>query len=329
MKRSRKNTVLCSLVVLLTACFPTQGFSAEPASKSDSVVIRVNGEPITQAMLDKEMARYEGQTALPDQTPDAGKMEGNRKKVLDGMVDRVLLIQESARLGITVSDEQVDEEMKRFKERFSSPEQFAGMLARMKLTEEDLRAEYRRRMAIRSLIEREVASKATISEEEVKAFYDQNPNLFKVPERIRASHILVKTDASATDQDKAKAKEKIQSLKQRVAAGEDFAKLAVENSDCPSAPKGGDLDYFQRGQMVPSFEDAAFALKPGETSEIVETQFGYHLIKVVDRQDAGTMSFDEMKPTIDEHLKQQKVSDLLTAYLADLKSKAKIEAAAS
>ncbi len=326
MKRSKTN-ITSGLLVFLLLLSAMSGWSAEPAPKEEPVVVRVNGEPITQAALDKEMTRYQAQTSLPDQATDAGKMEAVRKKVLDGMVDRVLLLQESSRLGVSVSEEQLEGEMKRFKERFSSPEQFETILAHMKLTEADLRAEYRKRMLIRSLIEREVTPKVQVSEGEIQTFYDQNPSLFQVPERVRASHILVKTDAQAGDQEKAKAKEKIQAIKKRVDAGEDFAKLAIENSDCPSAPKGGDLDYFQRGQMVAPFEDAAFALKPGETSDVVETQFGYHLIKIVDRQDAGTMSFVEMKSTIEEHLKQQKVSELLNAYLAELKSRAKMEGA--
>lgn len=326
MKRPKTN-ITSGLLVFLLLLFAMSGWSAEPAPKEEPVVVRVNGEPITQAALDKEMTRYQAQASLPDQATDAGKMEAVRKKVLNGMVDRVLLLQESSRLGVSVSEEQLEGEMKRFKERFSSPEQFETILAHMKLTEADLRAEYRKRMVIRSLIEREVTPKVQVSEGEIQTFYDQNPTLFQVPERVRASHILVKTDAQAGDQEKAKAKEKIQAIKKRVDAGEDFAKLAIENSDCPSAPKGGDLEYFQRGQMVAPFEDAAFALKPGETSDVVETQFGYHLIKVVDRQDAGTMSFAEMKSTIEEHLKQQKVSELLNAYLAELKSRAKMEGA--
>jgi peptidyl-prolyl cis-trans isomerase C len=329
MERCRTNIVFCSfaLSLCLVACHAMTGFCAEPLQKDQTAILRVNGEPITQEMLDQEMARYEGQTAVSEPSPDPGKKEAIRKKVLDGIVDRVLLLQESAKLGTTVTDEQVDEEMKRFKERFASPEQFQNMLARMKMSEAELRAEYRRRMAIRSLIEREVTPKAAVSDGEIKAFYDQNPSLFKVPERVRASHILAKTDPKSTDQDKAKAKEKIQSIKKRADAGEEFATLAIDNSDCPSAPKGGDLDYFQRGQMVAPFEDVAFSLKPGEMSDVVETQFGYHLIKIVDRQEAGVMPFDEMKPTIEDHLKQQKISDLLTAYVAELKSKAKIEVA--
>lgn len=325
MKRCRACTAFWISVLLSMTCPALTALGAEAGPNAETVVLIVNGESIGQEALDKELARYEGQTALPDQSPDPAKKEAIRKRVLEGMVDRVLLLQEAQKLGVTVTDAQVDEEINRFKSRFPSPEQFDAMLARMKTSEADIRAEYRRRMAIRAVVEKEVAPKATVSEADIKAFYDQNPSLFNVPEQVRASHILVKLDPQATEQDKAKAREKILSLKKKVESGEDFAAVATANSECPSAAKGGDLDYFQRGQMVTPFEDAAFALKPGQMSDVVETQFGYHLIKIADRKEPGVMPFEEMKPTIEEHLKQQKITDMLTAYTAELKSKAKIE----
>jgi peptidyl-prolyl cis-trans isomerase C len=108
-------------------------------------------------------------------------------------------------------------------------------------------------------------------------------------------------------------------------AGEDFAKLAESNSDCPSAKQGGDLDYFGKGQMVKPFEDAAFALKPGEMSGVVETQFGYHIIKVTDRKDAAKTPFEEVKGRITDFLKNNKVKEALEAKVAELKKVAKVD----
>lgn len=325
--KTRSAIVLLFLsALILVGSQPLPALSAEGDQKGETVVLRVNGEIITEAALEREVGRHEGQMTVPAQPADAGKNEAIRKKALDGIVDRTLLVQEGKKLGIEAKDAQVDEEIKAFKARFPSPDQFDAMLARMKMTEPDVRTEFYRRMTIRAVIEREVTPKVKVSEEEIKGFYDQNPSLFKTPERVRASHILLKTDPKATDQDKAAAREKILSIKKRIEGGEDFATLAKSSSECPSAAKGGDLDYFEKGQMVPAFEEAAFALKPGELSNVVETQFGFHLIKVVDRKDPGAMSFEETKPTIEEHLKQQKVTDQLTVYLAELKSRATIEA---
>jgi len=108
------------------------------------------------------------------------------------------------------------------------------------------------------------------------------------PEMVRASHILVKVDSKATAEEKAKALGKIKDIQKRIQSGEDFAQVAKEVSDCPSKENGGDLNFFQRGLMVPPFENAAFSMNPGDTSDIVETVFGYHIIRVTDKRAAGT-----------------------------------------
>jgi peptidyl-prolyl cis-trans isomerase C len=211
------------------------------------------------------------------------------------------------------------------KKRFPNEAEFDNLLKKMEISEADLKTQFSQDMAIKKLIDQQVASKVTVSDEDTKAFYDGNPEVFKTPEMIRASHILVKVDPQATDEEKAKAREKINDAQKRVQKGEDFATLAKELSDCPSSANGGDLDFFQKGQMVKPFEDAAFALKPGAVSDVVETQFGFHIIKVTDKKDAGAMSYDEIKGRIEQHLKQEKVNQQLSQYVDQLKGKAKIE----
>jgi peptidyl-prolyl cis-trans isomerase C len=131
--------------------------------------------------------------------------------------------------------------------------------------------------------------------------------------------------ADAPDDQKAAARKKIESVQQKVKKGEDFATLAKTYSEGPSGPRGGDLGYFKRGQMVKPFEEAAFRLKPNETSEIVETQFGYHLIKVNDKKPAKTMTYAEVKDRLNEHLKKQKSDSEANAYIKTLRKDAKIE----
>jgi peptidyl-prolyl cis-trans isomerase C len=114
-------------------------------------------------------------------------------------------------------------------------------------------------------------------------------------------------------------------LQARLKKGEDFSELAKKSSDCPSAPRGGDLGFFPRGQMVPAFENSAFALKSGDVSDIIETQFGYHLIKVTDKKAPGTLTFDESKERIAQYLKQEKATDKVSKFIEELKSKAEIK----
>jgi peptidyl-prolyl cis-trans isomerase C len=297
---------------------------AKTGANQEKVAV-VNGTVITRSEYDVEMSRFERQMAMSGRAPNPAEASEMKKRVLDGLVDRELLKQESKKLGIKVDDGEVNEQVATLRQKFSTEKEFTDTLAKMNLTEADLKTQLRQDLNIKKLIDKQVASKVTITQEEAKAFYAGHPELFKAPEMVRASHILIKVEPNASAEDKAKARERITAIQKRVKNGDDFAALAKESSECPSGANGGDLDYFQRGQMVGPFEEVAFSLKPGSVSEIVETQFGYHLIKVVDKKDASTVSYDDVKSKLEDYLKQQKVNEQLAQYIGQLKAGAKIQ----
>lgn len=165
-------------------------------------------------------------------------------------------------------------------------------------------------------IKREVAQKVTVSDDEIRSYYDSHRDEFKTPEMIKARHILVKVDPAASADDRQKAKEKAEMFLKKIKNGEDFAKLASEVSDDPGTkPKGGDLGFFPRGRMVKPFEDAAFSLKPGEVSPIVETQFGFHVIKVEDKKDAAVEPFDTVKELLRQKMVQDRSRQVITDFI--------------
>jgi peptidyl-prolyl cis-trans isomerase C len=175
-------------------------------------------------------------------------------------------------------------------------------------------------------LKKEVAGKATISEDELKAYYDKNPDEFKTPEMVRARHILIMVDKSATEEDKKKAKQKAEDILKKALAGDDFAKLASEFSDDTSSKsRGGDLGFFPRGMMVKSFEDAAFSLKPGEISGIVESQFGYHIIKLEEKKEPGIESFENVKDTIKQKLLQTQMKTKIKEFIDNKIKEAGVE----
>jgi peptidyl-prolyl cis-trans isomerase C len=185
---------------------------------------------------------------------------------------------------------------------------------------------YRSNFIANEYIKREIAGKITVPENEIKAYYDSHPDEFKKPEMIRARHILVKVEPSASQQDKEKAKVKANDILKKIKAGDNFEKLADDQSDDPgSKSKGGDLGFFSRGRMVKQFEDAAFSLKPGETSGIVETQFGYHIIKVEEKKDTSTEPFDAVKDKISQKLIQERAKTKVTEFLDKVMKDAKVE----
>jgi len=175
-------------------------------------------------------------------------------------------------------------------------------------------------------LRQEVVSKIQVPEEDLKKYYESHKDEFKTPEMVRVRHILVKVDASASEKDKKAAKKKAESILKKIKSGEDFAKLAAEVSDDPgSKQKGGELGFFPRGRMVQPFEDAAFALKPGEVSGLVKTQYGYHIIKVEERKAAGIQSFDDAKESIDQKLIQDQTKSKVVDFIEKAMKDAKVE----
>jgi peptidyl-prolyl cis-trans isomerase C len=248
-----------------------------------------------------------------------------KDQVLNSLIDRELLFQESKKKGIKVKPEAVSDQFQKIKERYPDEDKFKRLMGELGMTESDIRNQIMRGMAIQQLIDTEVSAKIVVGDDETKSYYDANPKLFQQPEQVKASHILIKVEADAPQEKKDEARKKIVSVQEKAKKGEDFATLAKTYSEGPSGPKGGDLGYFRRGQMVKPFEEAAFKLKPNETSDIVETQFGYHLIKVVDKKPAQTIAYAEVKDRLSEHLKKQKMDSEADAYIKSLRGGAKIE----
>jgi peptidyl-prolyl cis-trans isomerase C len=287
----------------------------------------VNGKAITKKDYEDESARIERQMGAMGngKAPDPAQVSAMKKKVLENLIGREVLRQETERLGMKTTPEELKAQVDALKKRFPAETDFQSALEKMNLTEDSLKVQLSQDMTIKKLIEQEVASKITISDADVKTFYDGNPEVFKTPEMVRASHILVAVKKDASAEDKAKALEKIKAVRKKIVDGADFAQTAKEVSDCPSKDNGGDLDFFQKGQMVGPFEDTAFALKTDQLSDVVETEYGYHIIKVTDRRGEATASLDEMKDRIEGHLKQEKVNEATIKFVDQLKTKAKIE----
>ena len=179
-------------------------------------------------------------------------------------------------------------------------------------------------MAINKMMEAEVANATAATDADAKDFYDKNPDKFKQPESVRASHILLMTQ-DKDDATKKAARAKIDELLKRAKAGEDFAALAKANSQDGSASQGGDLGFFARGRMVPEFDQVAFALKPGEISDVVTTQFGYHIIKLTEKKEAAPIPLEQVKPQVLEFLTNQKKQQRVDGFIEDAKKRAKIE----
>lgn len=230
-------------------------------------------------------------------------------QTLDNLIQEELIGQEAKKQGIVISDQDVEAEIARIKKQFPSEADFQAALQQNSLTLEELKNQTPTQLRIRRILEPRVK----VTDDEVKQYFEANQAAFDQPEQVRASHILVPTKAEADE------------IMKQLKAGADFAKLAKERSaDTGSKNAGGDLGYFGKGVMVPEFEKAAFSLKVGELGGPVKSEYGYHIIKVTDHKAAKKATLEEKKADIREQLIRTKVSDLSAAWLAELKSTAKI-----
>lgn len=318
----RRLSQITAMLVIVLIFLPAMAADKAPAGDKAAVV---NGVVITRAQYDKEIEVHLQRVARQGRQMSEEQLTKLKKDILDGLIEREVLYQESQKAGIKVSDEKVNEQLAGIQKRFPSEEEFKKALASMNLTEDEVRTQIQRGLAIRELIEQKVASKIIISDEDTKAYYDKNPQLFKQPEQVKASHILIKVEPTADEAAKAAARKKIQDIQQKLKDGGDFAALAREYSEGPSGAKGGDLGYFSRGQMVKPFEDTAFAMKPGEVSDLVETRFGYHLMKVYEMKPEQTLAYGDVKDKIAQRLKQEKIETEANLYVQNLKKDAKVE----
>ncbi len=293
-----------------------------PNTDPKKVLLNVNGEPIYAGTVNLVMAslradNVRGMAKTPPQEL--------AKQAMERAVDSMLLAQEARRRGVKPDMARVDKEIQDLEKKVGGKERFEGMLAQSGTTSDIYRNSMIEMDLINGLIKKDIEPKITVTDAEIQKFYDDNPSYFEKPEQVKARHILIKVPQDATPEQKAAAKKKAEALQKRAAKGEDFATLAKENSEGPSAKDGGELGYFSQKQMVKPFADAAFALKPGQVSDVVETRFGYHVIKVEDRRAAGKVPLSEVKERIRDSLQKQKVGEAMRAILSQLQKDAKIK----
>ncbi len=295
------------------------------------MIAKVNGTTITAADVEKEtnniVAQYQGQVP-PEQLQEM--IPGLKKQALETQINKTLLFAEAKNKNIKASPEQVKTELDGIIGRFPSEEAFEQQLSKAGINKEQIEKDIEQQIQIDILVGQSVADvEIKIAEEDISSFYKENPKSFETPEEVKASHILFKFEESVPQSTKDQKRLELAGIQGQIEKGADFADMAKNHSDCPSKQQGGDLGFFERGKMVKAFEDAAFTLKTGELSDIVESPFGYHLIKVLDHKASETLKFDDVKDKIAEHLKQLKTQDSFIAYVDQLRQGAEIEYAES
>jgi peptidyl-prolyl cis-trans isomerase C len=306
------------------------GLAGPPAPKTKPVpavlppiCAHVNGEDVKKDDLELAVHNMELQAGRP---LPAEQRDEVYRGMLDQMIAFRLLKQETQRRQVTATDAELDQAMKQVRSQFPTDAAFQDALKAQKITLDELRKETRSNLLISKMLDQEITPQLTVKPSEVSAFYEKNPDKFQQPETIRASHVLIAVPQNADATTRQKAREKAEDVLKQAKAGADFAKLAQTYSNDASKNRGGDLGYFPKGQMVPTFDAAAFALQqPGQLSGVVESPFGYHVIKLTDRKPAHTVPFGEVSSRIEQFLQQEMRSTKTREFVEGLKAKGKVE----
>jgi len=318
------------LIIVAVALSPFTGPAwADEAASSGKEIASVNGKAISKSQYESRLSIIKKRSAHSGRQLDDAALTTVKNQILENLINTELLYQQSQKEGIKVDDQIINEQIEKFKKRFSDKTAeetaYKKALKRMHVSEKEFRTEIQRALAINQLLDTNVLQKITVTDEEGKKYYNNNLNLYKQPEQVKISLIWIKVKPDDKESKKIQARKKIEMVQKKVKQGEDFGKLAKAYSEGPNAQRGGAWGYLKRGKTAEPIRDAAFALNVGEVSGIVETKFGYHLIKVNDKKPAGSTPYKEVQPKIEKHLKKEKEKTEIQGYIENLKKSAKIK----
>jgi peptidyl-prolyl cis-trans isomerase C len=306
---------------------PAQPPAFQP--KPTTVLATVDGAPIVAADLQQEMQNLAQMLVQNRQVASEQQLQGMaeqiQKQAMGNLITRKLLTAQALREKVTVTSAQIDEAVAEIEKRIPAGSSLDAELAKQGGNRSALRMNLEQQLKLNGLMKKHVPQPTPPTAEELEAFYKANPKQFERAENVEVRHVLIKTETTDSEAVKQKKKSDAQALQKALSKGGDFEEIARTRSDCPSKERGGNLGPVLRGQMVPEFEAAAFSQDVGVVGPVVETKFGYHILRVDAKHPAGTVLLEEAKPRLSAFLTQQKVDKAVGEYVSSLQKVAKIE----
>lgn len=293
----------------------------------DKVIAVVNGQPITLSEFNEREAPLVRQISEAGSGDERDKRIADiRKKIMDSLIEDLLLEQEAERSGMKVSERDIDDAILDVKKQNSlNDEALRDALKREGLTYEMYRIQIKRQIEKSRVIGQQVRAKITVTDRDLAEYYDRNQRLFMRDEEVRVSHILFLIPDNAPNAEIEKIKKRALEVLEMARKGRDFPELARKYSQDASGKEGGSLGFFRKGQILPAFEEAAFSLKKGEMSDLVKTPFGLHIIRVDDIKEASPEPFDFVKDKIRSTLTSEMMEQRYREWMEELKRLAVIE----
>jgi peptidyl-prolyl cis-trans isomerase C len=306
------------------------GGRAQAAEPSDTaarkVICRVNDQPIYEDQLQPEVEKSLGDLRRRGgRTADPQVVMRLQTRLLDKAIGDVLINQESKKRTIENMDEKVEQRVKDLEQKYGAGEGMERYLKIRRITLDDLKESLKGRVRLDEYLREQGVLEPEIPEERIRAMYDEDPQSFSSRETAKLSHILIAVDAQASAEAKEQAQKKAQQVRKEILEGADFAEMAKKNSSCWSAQQGGDLGTRKRGDMPVEFDKVAFALEKDAVSEVVETRFGFHVIKLAEKTPAVVVPYEQMRAFLKKYLQGEESKKKLAEHIADLKKKSKIE----
>jgi peptidyl-prolyl cis-trans isomerase C len=313
--------VLVSLGVLWVGRSPV---SAQDAAPERKVAVRVNGQPIYEDQIQAEVDRnLKALKKFGARNNDDAVIKQLRLKVLNQAVGDLLVNQECKKLTVDNMDEKIDQKVKELEDKFGAGPGMERYLKMRRTTLDQLRESLKARVQMDEYLKGQGVKEPNIPEDRIREMYDTDPQSFSREETILVSHVLIPVKKP---EEKESARQKAEEVRKEILAGKDFAEMAKEHSACgKSASRGGDLGHVKKGFMPAEFDAVAFALEPGVVSELVESKFGYHIIKVSEKSPAGIVPYEQVRDFLLKYLQDEEAKKLLESHVQDLWKKAQIE----
>jgi peptidyl-prolyl cis-trans isomerase C len=316
-----------NLLIIVTVAISlfTEPAWADKASSPGKEIALVNGKPISKIQYERRLSVFKKRATRKGRELKDADLTTAKNRILEDLIDAEVLYQQSQKEGIKVNDQTINKQIEKIKKRFPDETAYKKAIERMHISEKEFRTEIQRAFAIKQLLDTNVRQKITLTDQECKKYYNDNPNLFKRKEQVKLSQIWIKVTPNSDESKKNQARKKIETIQKKIKQGEDFGTLAKTYSDGLAAKHEGTLGYIDKGHMPKPFKEAASSLNVGEVSGIIETQAGYYLIKVIDKKPAGIIPYKEVLPMIERQLKKEKKKTETQSYIENLKKSAKIK----
>lgn len=319
-----KYLALCLYAISLPGTSPAQTSDGQIV---DQVAVVIDNRIITLSDIRDRAGMQADRLLTPLDDPVTERQrEKALKQLIDTMISEKLILNEVRKLRLEATPSEIEQAISDVRRQNNmTDEQLREAVKRQGLNFTQYRAEIKRQLERAKVVGVKVRSRIKITDEDIRNYYTQNVNVVKTDKSVHVRHILLLLPSDAPPEGVEKTRKLAEEIRQRILGGEDFAELAQQYSDDPSRNKGGDLGFLQRGMMVPEFEEVVFKLKEGEISQVVRTEFGFHIIQALELKQPEVMPLEEVKDQIRSKLYQQALEQEMEQWLEELKRSTHID----